>query len=391
MSDIQDHLNVLIVCALESELQAAVAVLESGTNSKFENKYMHPTDLSGLNVRVCEGWNSSDMKVGVVAQTDLGGTESQILLGNLAKFFTATIVAMTGTCAAEENTHGHVEHGCVFVANRATVEMGGTVEEGGDLQARAKYCELDKGILAAVNELVHLDSHIWLKYVPDNAIRPSPRYLQQLILDLVIKSGMDGISKRDLLDKMVDKKLSGMYTMRDDTTRLTYDEILNTMLQSPSAWISSSPTAECRYFLTDLGEKYATNEAIFPRRDNVVATVDSMLSVPHKDMNLKAKLSTYKKRVADKNVKAVDMEAYYFMKHAIDSFKRNGVPGKVVVIKGIADYGSNASKGDYFHVFAASTPAAFLRHLMTAKKHLFGNLIFVTMYLVITHFNVDCN
>ena len=390
MSASQDHLNVLIICALESELQAAVAVLESGTNSKFENKYTHPTDLSRLNVRVCEGWNSSDMKVGVVAQTDIGGTESQILLGNLAKFFTATIVAMTGTCAAEENTHGHVEHGCVFVANRATVEMGGTVEEGGDLQVRAEFCELDKGILAAVNELIHLDSYVWLKYVPENAVRPSPRYLQQLILDLVIKSGQDGITKRDLLDKMVDKKLPGMSTMRDDTIRLTYDEILNTMLRSSSSWVSLSPTAECRYFLTDLGKRYSANEAIFPRRDIIVALVDSMLSVPHKHMNLTAELITYKKRVADKNVKAVDMESYYFMKQAIDSFKRNEVPGKAVVMKGISDYGSDASKGDYFHVYAASTSAAFLRHLMTVKQHLFGNYIFVTMYLVHT-LEVDCH
>ena len=373
MSDIKDHLNVLIVCALESELQAAVAVLESGTNSKFEHKYTHPTDLSMLNVRVCEEWNSSKMKVGVVAQTDTGGTESQMLLGNLAKFFTATIVAMTGTCAAEENTHSHLEHGCVFVANRATVEMGGTVDQSGHLKARAQYCELDKGILAAVNELVHSHSDVWLKYVQKNAVRHSPRYLQQHILDLVFKSGQDGITKRDLLDKMVDKKLSGMSTMRDDNIRLTYDDILNTMLQSSSPWVSLSPTAKYRYFLTDVGERYAENEAIFPRRDNVVALVDSMLSSPHKHMNLKEELSTYQKRVADKNVKAVDMEAYYFMKQAIDSFKRNEAPGKAVVIKGISDYGSNASKGDYFHVYAASTPVAFLRHMMTLKQHLFGN------------------
>ena len=358
-------------------MQAAIAVLERGTNSKFENKYTHRSKLSRLNVRVCEGWNSSDIKVGVVAQTDSGGTESHMLLANLAKFFTTTVVVMTGTCAGEENTHGYVEHGCVFVVNRATVEMGGTVEEGGNLQTRAQYCDLDKGILAAVNELVQSNSDVWLKYVPENAFRPSPRYLQQLILDLVIKSGQDGITKRDLLDKMVDKKLSGMSTMRDDTTRLTYDEILNTMLQSSSPWVSLSPRAKHRYFLTDLGKRYAANEAIFPRRDNIVALVDSMLSVPHKHMNLKAELSTFKKRVANKNVKAVDMEAYYFMKQAIDSFARNEVPGRAVVMKGICGYGCNASKGSYFHVCASSTPVAFLRHFMTIKQHLFGNYIFL--------------
>ena len=375
MSDIQDHFNVLIVCALESELQAVKAVLENGTNDKFGNKYTHPRDLNSLNVRVCEGWNSTEMKVGMVAQTEMGGSESQRLLSNLAKYFTATVVVMPGICAGEENVHGQVEHGCVFVAKRTTAEMGGRVEEDGKFQARAQYCELNSGILASINELVHVDSDecIWLKYIPETAVRPSPRYLQQLILDFAMESGQNGITKRELLDKMMDKELRGMTTMKKDKTRLTYDEILNTMLEQKSPWVSVSPTSKIRYIATKEGEGYAANEAIFPRENDIIAIVDSMLSVSHKDMNLKAKLSDYKTRVADRKVKAVDMEAYYFMNQAKESFKRKEVPGKAVVMKGISDYGSNASKGDYFHVYAASTSAAFLRHLMTVKQHLFGN------------------
>ncbi|XP_062515454.1 uncharacterized protein LOC134190927 [Corticium candelabrum] len=227
MSDIQDHFNVLIVCALESELQAAKAVLENGTNSKFENKYEHLSDPGSLNVRVCEGWNSTEMKVGMVAQTEMGGSESQRLLSNLAKYFTATVVVMPGICAGEENVHGQMEHGCVFVAKRTTAEMGGRVNKGGEFHARAQYCELNSGILAAVNELVHVDSDEWLKYVPETSVRPSPRYLQQLILHFAMESGKNGITKRELLDKMVAKKLRGM-------TPLTYDEILNTMLKQSS-------------------------------------------------------------------------------------------------------------------------------------------------------------
>ena len=373
MSYIQDHFNVLIVCALESELQAAKAVLENGTNGKFENKYTHPRDLSGLNVRVCEGWNSSEMKVGMVAQTDRGGSESQRLLSNLAKYFTATVVMMPGICAGEEIIHGQVEHGCVFVAKRTTAEMGGRVDEGGEFHARAQYCELNSGILASVNELVHVDSDEWLKYIPETAVRPSPRYLQQLILDFAMKSGKNGITKKELLDKMVAKKLRGMTTMEEAKTRLTYDEILNTMLKQSSPWVSVSPTSKFRYCATEEGTGYAANEASFPRENDIIAIVDSILSVSCKDMNLKAELSAYKTRVADRKVKAVDMEAYYFMNQAIESFKRNEVPGKAVVIKSISDYGSNASKGRYFLEYAASTSAAFLRHLMTVKQHLFGN------------------
>ena len=71
--------------------------------------------------------------------------------------------------------------------------------------------------------------------------------------------------------------------------------------------------------------------------------LDSMLSVSHKHMDLKEELSAYKTRVANRKVKAVDMEAFYFMNQAIESFKRKEVPGKAVVMKGISDYGSNAS------------------------------------------------
>ena len=244
MSDIQDHFNVLIVCALESELQAIKAVLENETNGKFENKYTHPRDLSILSVRVCEGWNSTEMKVGMVAQTEMGGSESQRLLSNLAQYFMATVVVMLGICAGEENVHSQVEHGCVFVAKQTTAEMGGRVDEGGEFHARAQYCELNKGILASVNELVNVDSDecIWLKYIPERAVRPSPRYLQQLILDFAMESGQNGITKRELLDKMVAKKLRGMTTMKEDKTRLIYDEILNTMVKQSSPWVSVSPT-----------------------------------------------------------------------------------------------------------------------------------------------------
>ena len=54
MTAVVDHFNVFIVCAMESELQATKGVLENGTGSKFENKYLGMGDLSTLNVRMCE-------------------------------------------------------------------------------------------------------------------------------------------------------------------------------------------------------------------------------------------------------------------------------------------------------------------------------------------------
>ena len=101
-----------------------------------------------------------------------------------------------------------------------------------------------------------------------------------------------------------------------------------------------------------------------------------MVSIPHVNLNLKAELKTIKERVGDRKVKAVDMEAHMFMEQVIEIFARQGVPGKAIVMKGIADYGSNESRGDYFQVYAASTSAAFLGHMMTVKQHLFGNYFY---------------
>ncbi|XP_062515759.1 uncharacterized protein LOC134191192 [Corticium candelabrum] len=314
MSDIQDHFNVLIVCALESELQAAKAVLENGTNSKFERKYTHPRNLSSLNVRVCEGWNSTEMKVGMAAQTEMGGIECQKLLSKLAKYFTANVLVMTGICAGDENKYGHVEHDCVFVATRTTVESGGKVTEGGIYQPRAQYCGLDGGIHASVNELVNGPS-VWLEYIPENAIRPSPSYLQQLILDIVSKSGENGITKKDLLGKLTDMKLPGMTTMGDYDSAMIYDGVLDSMLQQKSPWVSR--TVKYSYNATDEGEKYSADEYPFPREDKIKAITDCMVSIPHVNLNLKAELKAIKERVASRDVKAVDMEAHMFMEQAI--------------------------------------------------------------------------
>ena len=375
MTAVVDHFNVFIVCAMESELQATKGVLENGTGSKFENKYLRVEGLSTLNVRMCEKWNSTEMKVGMVAQTQMGGIECQKLVSKLAKYFTANVLVMTGICAGDENKYGHVEHGCVFVANRTTVESGGKVTEGGAYQPRAQYCVLDGGIHASVNELV-TGPNVWLEYIPKNAIRPSPRYLQQLILELILdivskSGGEDGITKKDLLGKLTDMKLPGMTTMDDYDSAMIYDGVLERMLQQKSPWVSR--TVKSSYIATDEGKKYSAGEYPFPRKDKIKAITDCMVSIPHVNLNLKEELKTIKERVGDRKVKAVDMEAHMFMEQAIEIFARQGVPGKAIVMKGIADYGSSESRGDYFQVYAASTSAAFLRHLMTVKQHHFGN------------------
>lgn len=114
MASIRDHFNVLVVCALESELQAAKRVLEHGTDSRFEEKYL---DLPGLRVHVCEGWNSTHLKVAMAAQTRRGGIYSQLLVSRLAKYFTANVVVMTGSCSGEEGT---IEYGSVVIASRGS-------------------------------------------------------------------------------------------------------------------------------------------------------------------------------------------------------------------------------------------------------------------------------
>ena len=76
--------------------------------------------------------------------------------------------------------------------------MGEWKKAGNSIRARPHYCELNRDILAAVNELVYfVESDEYLRYIPETAVCPSPRYLQQLILDFVLQSGQDSITKRE--------------------------------------------------------------------------------------------------------------------------------------------------------------------------------------------------
>lgn len=353
----RDYFHVLIVCPRESELQAARRVFEHQSITKFESAH---TDLS-FNLRLCRGWKSLPLNVAMVAQVRPGGIETMKLVSELAKHFSAGLIAMTGVCAGEENKYTGVEYGTVVVAKRTTTESGGLSQADGTYQPHALYIDLDKQISPTINELIQLgESHIWLEYIPGKSYCPSPRYVRELLLDHVLDNGSDGISKRQLLRTVEEATLHSI-------SSLVIDEVLSKMQNEAEPWVCAGDEAGV-YKPTDQGERYARSEAGFLREDRDIITVisASMLSVSTETESLDKEIGALKQRVANRDVKAVDHEAHFFMEQATSCFS----PGLPIVMKGISDYGTEVSKMNYYEVCAASTSASFLRHFITQKNYL---------------------
>ena len=389
MATARDHFNALVVCALPTELEAAKRVLENGSDTRFEKR--HPS-LPHINIDVCEKWNSTPLKVAMASQPRYAGIECHLFVSDLAKYFTANVVIMTGICAGHEKQ----EPGSVVIAKRTTIESGGKElekkadgdkekkadgdkekkadgdkEKKTEFETKAEYKDLDDRILKAAQELALQDSGEWMKYIPKDAVRPSTRYVQELILKCVLDTDPPeaGIEHRDILAQMKGENLPGM-------TEMIYCDVLEKMQGQENAWLRTKVDFEHIYIATDQGKGYSKKAPGFPRGDKITAIVDSMATIPNVNEDLKEAMPIYRKRMADRNVKAVDMEAHNFMKQASASF------GLAVVMKGISDLGSSASKIDYFQIFAASTSAAFLRHMMTARQDLFGNYYKIFVYTV---------
>ncbi|XP_062498777.1 uncharacterized protein LOC134176114 isoform X2 [Corticium candelabrum] len=88
-----------------------------------------------------------------------------------------------------------------------------------------------------------------------------------------------------------------------------------------------------------------------------IGSISFMTETLDKDME------QHKRKMANKNLIGIDMEAYPFMAYCRAAFPKS-MP---VVIKGISDYG-NAEKYEYYQTYAASTAAAFLRNLLGSKQ-----------------------
>ncbi|XP_062503894.1 uncharacterized protein LOC134180724 [Corticium candelabrum] len=347
----RDHFHVLIVCSQQSGMQAACRVFEHQTDSKFERVH---TDLP-YSLCLCRKWNGLPLTIAMVAQVKSGGTETMKLVADLANYFTVGMIAMTGICAGEEDKYNEIEYGTVVVANRTTTESGGLEKADSKFESHARYKEVDKQILPAINELVAVKGSLSMDCIPSQSYRPSPRYVKELLLKSVLDSG--GIKMEDLV-ATIESKLPGIEI-------LALNEVLDKIMNDSKPWIS---TEDKLLKATDEGKVYANDQSSFPCGDHdVIAAVSASIgSVLTEVNNLDKEMETLKQRMEDRDIKAIDREAHFFMEQATDSFS----PGLPIVMKGISDYGTEPSKLSYYRVHAASTSAAFLRHFVAQKNFL---------------------
>ena len=347
----RDYFDVLIVCPRESDLQAALNVFQHKTSSTFVGAH---TDLP-YNIRLSRGWNGLPLNIAMVAQVECGGIETTELVSDLAKYFSVGLIAMTGICSGEEDSNRGIEYGTVVVAKRTTTECEVLKKADGTVQSRARYIELNKTLFPSLNELVETrKNHKWLSYVPADLYRSSPRFVKDLLLECVLDK--QPIAKKMLLTNVVLKLPS--------LTKHNMNETLEKMQEEQEPLVYSERRTR-EYKSTKAGELYPHDQVEFPCEDNIITViVASIGSMSMETEKLDTEMKEVRLRMADHDIKAIDREAHFFMEQATDSFS----PGLPAVMKGISDYGTEASKLSYYEPYAACTSAAFLRHFITEKE-----------------------
>ncbi|XP_062504578.1 uncharacterized protein LOC134181335 isoform X3 [Corticium candelabrum] len=353
----RDHFDVLIVCPQSSDLMAACDVFEHNTNSKFKSIKADHIDLP-YNLHLCRKWNGSPLDVAMVAQFESGGIEATKFVADLAKHFSAGLIAMTGSCTTKEDENSRVKYGTVVVSRRTiTTELG--EPEKSDETHQLYPCKLDDRILLAMEELVQMEKPVWLDYVPFGSDCPSPRYVKELLLKCVLDK--EGMRKRDLL-AAVESKLCGI------NVRII-DEVLEKMLKEAEPWIYAKGSI-FEYMSTNEGKSYAKNQSLFLCRDKDAAAsvvFGSIGSLHNEIEDVDRQMKTLTQLTGDDDIKAIDREAHFFMKEAMDSFRFGSTDnvqyGLCVVVKGISNYGTESSKLNYYNMHRV-TSAAFLRHFV---------------------------
>ena len=348
-SSYRDHFHVLVFCSVPSELEAARRVLENESDSTFE--VVHTDVIAGLSL--CREWNKSPLTVGLIAQADAGGNACTARLTEMKGLFSVDLAVMTGVCSAVEDVHARVEYGTVLVAKSTSTEEGGMKLHDGKFLANGNPEKIDKDVSVVIEQVIcKLGSEReWLEAIPPSQRRASPRYVQEIMLDEVVKS-KEGVQKRDLFGRLkLEEALEGL-------DGRVFDSILKKMVET-RGWVILEDGVIKH---TESGEDYMKNACEFPRPDEINVLMGSIGSIACVNDNLPNDIEQYRKHMANRKLNGIDMEAHYFMAHCKAAF-----PGSVsMVMKGILDYGT-ADRQEYYQAYAASTSAAFLNHLLRLK------------------------
>ncbi|XP_062515719.1 uncharacterized protein LOC134191155 [Corticium candelabrum] len=309
--------------------------------------------ISGL--LVCRGWNGTVLTIAMISQTEPGETTCCGRLTELQRYFSVDLAVMTGSCAGVQDVEVGIEYGCVVVAERTVMEEGIETPDG-EFLAHGNPAKLDENLSVLIkSSLGKLDgSRDWLNVIPHEARFPSPRYAQEIVISEVFKRET-GLKKKDLF-----AILEGKEDVENISCR-TWDTILTQAADVAGLVSISHGIVSC----TEEARAYERDAYEFPRRDEIKVVVDSIGSVRTLTKPLPNTIATYRKRMANWRIRGIDVEAHQFMTHSKAAFP-DCLP---LVMKGISDYGDRLQH-DYYQEYAASTPIAFLRHLLTRQPFL---------------------
>ncbi|XP_062505038.1 uncharacterized protein LOC134181787 [Corticium candelabrum] len=348
----RERFHVLVLCSLYSEVEAARRVLEYESESAFVDA--HTEVITGL--CVCRNWNDSGLTIALIGQSDVGGKKCASRLIHLTRLFRVDVAVMTGVCSGIERYRGAVEYGTVVVAKSTSTEGEGLKRSDGKYEARGDPEKMNEDVGVVIEQAIARlgERSDWLATIPRSERLASPRYVEEMMLDEVMKSS-DGVSKTDLFDKLESEEIMKNWS------RKMLDSILEQMVKT-RGWVSvERGVVRC----TASGEE--RENSAFPCADKIRVVIGGIGSISYETVNLPNDIEQYKKRMANSQLKGIDMEAYTFMSHCKEVF-----PGCVcLVMKGIKNDGT-ANRHEYYHQFAASTPVAFLRYLLglTPFRHL---------------------
>ncbi|XP_062499073.1 uncharacterized protein LOC134176420 [Corticium candelabrum] len=192
-----NHYHVLVLCNLHSELEAVRRVFENTTDSEFVDAH---NVIIGL--RVCHNWNKTGLAIALIAQPDVGAKACTCRLFELLKGLVSFDVAvLIGVCSTVENVQEGVEYGTVIVARSTSTEEGGKKLRNGEFLPHGDPEKIDNDVRVIIQRVIDGSGSGWLDSIPPSERRASPPYVQEMMLNDVLKN-KDGVNKKDLFIRL---------------------------------------------------------------------------------------------------------------------------------------------------------------------------------------------
>ena len=350
-------IHLLVVCALPKELKAAKDAIGAQEWEEIGEDIRSGT--MGYRVSVADvTWKNHSKKseapvtVGVVAQSRSGGQATSNLLGSLNSQFDVNFLAMTGCCAGVEED---VDCYSVIVAEKTTALEREKHLESGEVQHQvAPGGDLEHKLIQAVNSLLtNLKVSDWLGPNVSGTAPPSPRLVRESLLRAIEDSGK---SSKDAIEKAVQEI--------KNVNKDIYPNILKKLVKEGliEKREEKEPQMRILCYLSDKGAKHVSDlpfGLLCPDKDPSVC-LTTMFTGQDVLVNFESVLSELKKATGQRKITGVDMEAHHFMVQANHYFPKSWC----IVMKGVSDYGTLASKEKYNQEYASKCATLFLKYFL---------------------------